>query len=312
MQIISVAYDEKYLKCGRIQNTAKPEFVKLKQFAADKKGLRALDGWIDECCQNDRSEVQVSLVVEDQQGASLAYHFFKNGIAVVPMTYWHVANAVGRDRTHSQPAELIARQAVDSKRRWKPMSPAALELRNAIFAWEGARLVGLQNYEKNLAYQAESFDFLFKLTQNAVNIQAEKQAAAAVEVLKLIDRTSDFREDLALLRTIPGMNDMAAAALILTYRAFEPKSGSQMAAMLRLAKGGKFSRSDYRSPELRLARCLVFDLAANLDVDTVWCADLVKRFEAAEKPENILAMAAAHKLVRMAYAMLHARRAYSA
>ncbi|MBQ9242860.1 MAG: hypothetical protein IJ165_06500 [Proteobacteria bacterium] len=312
MQIISIAYDDKYLKCGRIQNTAKPEFVKLKQFSADKKGLRGLDSWIDECCQGDRTSVLVSLVVEDQQGASLAYHFHSNGLEVVPMTFWHVANAIRRDRTHSQPAELIARQAVVSKQRWQPVSAACLELRNALFAWEAARIGGLQNYEKNLGYQAESFDFLFKLTQNAVNKQADKQAAACAEVRALLDRTPAFREDLALLRTIPGMNDMAAAGLILAYHAFSPKSGTQLSAMLRLAKGGKISRSDYRSPELSLIRRLAFDLAADLDVDTVWCADLVKRFEASEKPENILAMAAAHKLVRIAFAMLKGRKAFGA
>ncbi|MBR4986043.1 MAG: hypothetical protein IKY83_09930 [Proteobacteria bacterium] len=312
MQIISVTYDDKYFKCGRIQNTAKPEFVKLKQFAADKKGLRALDGWIDECCQNDRATVMVSLVAEDAQGQSLAFHFHTNGIQVIPMTYWYVANAIRRDRTHSQTAELMARLAVDSQMRWEPMAAPCVSLRNALFAMEEARLAGLQNYEKNLAYQAESFDFLFKLTQNAVNKQSEKQSLAAAEVCQVIEKNASFREDMSILRSIPGMNDMAAAALILIYRAYAPKTGSQCAAMLKLAKGGKFSRSDYRYSEFKLARRLVFDMAANLDVDTAWCADLVKRFESQNKPENIMAMAAAHKLVRMAWSMLNSRKTYGA
>ena len=212
MQIISIDYREKSFRCGRIQNTSKPEFVKLKQFNSDQKGLKSLVEWIDECCAKDHGAVKIAVVVDDSQGASLAYHFYQQGFAVCPMTYRGIARSMWESKDRVSAAEIMARKAVESRETWKPLNQACFALKEALIEREAARVGCLQNQEKNQNYQQnQALDFLFQLTQNASNILANRVTEADNRIHTIIEQSAEFKADRDLLMTIPGMTESTAA-----------------------------------------------------------------------------------------------------
>ncbi len=311
MQIISIDYDEKAFRCGRVQNTAKPEFVKLKQFNADKRGLKSLEDWIDECCQKDHSGVTVAVIVEDQQGASIAYHFYQKGYAVCPMTYRGVARGHWTSRDRCTTAEIIARKAVVSREIWAPMNSACLALREALIERESARLGCLQNQEKNQNYQQnQALDFLFQLTQNASNILADRVTQANNKIHTILEQSSEFKAQRDLLMTIPNMTESTAAALIYLIDVYQPKSVEKFVSMLNLHNGDAISEDNYRAPELRIARNALFEFSADAEEAMEEIKAFAGRLDDMAKSYKTIAIAISHKIARIAYAMLKNKRAY--
>lgn len=311
MQIISIDYDDKAFRCGRIQNTAKPEFVKLKQFNADKRGLKSLDDWIDECCQKDHANITIAVIVEDQQGASIAYHFYQKGCVVCPMTYRGVARSQWTSRDRCTAAEMIARKAVTSKETWAPMNNACLALREALIEREAARLGCLQNQEKNQNYQQnQALDFLFQLTQNASNILADRVAQAENKIHNILEQSHEFKTERDLLMTIPNMSESTAAALLYLIDVYQPKSAEKFVSMLNLHNGKAISEDNYRAPELRIARNALFEFSADAEESMDEIKALASRLDDKAKSYKTIAIAISHKIARIAFAILKSRRAY--
>lgn len=311
MQIISIDYDDKAFRCGRIQNTAKPEFVKLKQFNADKRGLKSLEDWIDECCQKDHANVTVAVVVEDQQGASIAYHFYQKGCVVCPMTYRGVARGLWNSRERSSAAEIIARKAVESTDTWIPMNQACLALREALIERESARLGCLQNQEKNQNYQQnQALEFLFQLTQNASNILSDRVTQAENKIHTILERSPEFKAERDLLMTMPNMSESTAASLILLMAVYQPKSAEKFVSMLNLHNGHAISEDNYRRPELRIARNALFEYSADAEESMEEIKALASRLDDKAKSYKTIAIAISHKIARIAYAILKSKSAY--
>ena len=311
MQIISIDFDDKAFRCGRIQNTAKPEFVKLKQFNADKKGLKSLEDWIDECCQKDHSAMTIAVIVDDQQGASIADRFYSNGYPVCPMTYRGVARSIWADKNHSATAEIIARKAVDNHESWQPMSNPCLALREALLERESARLGCLQNQEKNQNYQQnQALDFLFQLTQNASNILAERVSQADARIHTILEQTPAFKADRDLLMTIPNMTESTAASLLFLMEAYRPKSTEKFISMLNLHNGKGIADDNYRARELRIARNALFEFSADAEDSMDEIKSLASRLDDRAKSSPTVAIAISHKVARIAYAVVQKKAAY--
>ncbi len=310
MQIVGIDYSETGIRCGRIQNPEKPEFIKLKQFAANKKGMKSLDEWLDECCLKDRASLMLSLIVEDQEGASIAWRYHNLGYAIIPMTYYGIRQELLHNPEKRTPAELIARKAVTWKQRWTPFTQRLLELRSALLEREIARIGCMQNQARNQAYEEEAFDFLIQLTRNATNIHANRMMEAENTIRSIIDKTADFKETFDLLMTIPGMNDMAAAALMFVMKAYPSQNGEQFCRMLKLHDGSAISRSNYRAPELRIVRNELYELAQSTALDLPAISDYLDRLSTKDKSEKTIFIAISHKYAKMAYAIASQKKAY--
>ncbi len=309
MQIIGIDYDENTLHCGRIQNSDKPEFIKLKHFPNSKKGFAACDAWLDECCSKNRDDLAVAVVVEDQQGFSIAYHVRQLGFAVIPMTYAGVAKSFREAHSRISPCEIIARKAVASKDRWLAPSTDALLFRNALIEREAAKIGCQQNQEKNLAYEAQAFDFLIQLTQNAANIHAQKMNDAENEVRKIVKRVPAFKKDADLIATIPGMNEMTAAVLTYVMHAYPSKSASRFASMAALT-GGDISIDNFRAPDLRILRNELYCAAHSLKSSLPAAKALASRLQQKNKPEDVILIAICNKVAKIAFALVKKGESY--
>lgn len=308
MQIISVDYhDNSAFRCGRIQNTDKPEFVKLKQFAKDARGIKAMDAWIRECSANP-SEILIGVIVEDAQGASLAYHFHQYGYAINPLSTLSVAKFVRSARDKRTLAEFIAQKTVTSKDRWKPLNDVCLEMRAALLEREQARLGCLHNLEKNQAFQSDaSLNFLFKLTQNAANIHADRM----VELENAIRKTSkkdEFKKDIQRVMTIPCMDDITAAGLVYFMHAYDVKNAEAFGSLLCLHDKTNIRRDNYRHAELKAVRNDLYHMAIRMKDALPEAQKLAQKL--AGKPEKIVLMAIAHHVAMIAFAMVDKKRDY--
>jgi transposase len=312
MQIVGIDFDEKQINCSRIQNTDKPEFVKIKQFTADKRGLVDLETWLDECCEKDRKSLGIAVIVDDQTGASLANRMFNRGFAVTPLTMLQVAREFRNSGSKERIATIIARQALQSNSRWMPMSNACLMLRAALFEREIARIGMQSNLTRQEGYQEPVYGFLAQLTQNAANIHAERMAAAEQELTKALNKAAKIKAQVELLKTIPGMTEVAAATLALFANIYPSKTAEQFASCLCLVDGKALNYAHYRSYDLRLAHSALFSVIYNAADEIPAIKALCERLEAKDKSQKTIDVAAMHKLARIIFAMLSSEKPYQA
>ena len=312
MQVVGIDLDDKWIYCGRIQNVDKPEFVKLKQFSADNKGAAGMESWLDECCSQNRSDLTISMMVNDVTGASLANRLYLRGFAISPVTASHVYKQYRLNRGRKKPVEIIAALAVESPQHWQPMSQPCLELRSALFEREIARVNCQQNQSRNEAYCDQAINFLMQLTMNAASIHADRIKAAEDEIAAVIDKTPDFKRDIGLLETIPGMTPLAAQSLLCFIHAYPAENARQLSECLGLATGKRMHLNDYRMHDQRLVRASLYAVAQSALEDIPAIRELAKRMaERGKSPKTIL-MAAMHKLVIMAYTMIKKQTEYAA
>lgn len=310
MQLVGIDLDEKQINCSRIQNTDKPEFVKTKQFPADKRGLIGLETWLDECCENNRKDLGIAVIVDDQAGASLANRLYNRGFAVTPLTMLQVAREYRSGGNKERIATIIARQGLKSNSRWMPMSNACLLLRSALFEREIAR-VGMQsNLTRQEGYQEEVYGFLAQLTQNAANIYAERIAAAEAEVSKALNKAAKLKSQVELLKTLPGMTEVSAATIALFANIYPSKTPEQFASCLCLVSGKPLNYAHYRSHDLRLAHSALFSVIYNAADDIPAIKALCDRLADKGKSQKTIDIAAMHKLARMIFAMLSSEKPY--
>ena len=312
MQIVGIDIDENLMRCGRIQNVEKPDFVKQKQFSADNKGLANLESWLDECCAQDRNSLIISLMVNDATGASLANRLYLRGFQIAPVTASHVYKQYRLNRGRKQPAEIIAALSAQDHQHWQPMTKSCLELRSALFEREIARVNCQQNQARNESYSGQAFDFLMQLTLNAASIHAERIKSAEAAIDSVIKKTPEFKADFDLLMTIPGMTPLAAQSLVCFMHAYPAKSAEQLAECLGVATGKRLNLNDYRMHDMRIVRATLFAVAEQALDDIPAIASLGNRMAEHGKSEKTILMAAMHKLIMIAYAMINNRTAYKA
>ncbi len=309
MQVIGIEISESGFRCGRIQNTEKPEFIKLKQFSADKKGLKSMESWLDECCSKDHRSVVISLVVEDDNGVALAWRFHELGYEIAPQTFGFLRTALARNRERRSVAELLAQKGVTTTMRWSPFSKGQLDLRNALIEHENARIGCLQNQARNENYQKNAIDFLSQLTRNASEIHANHMMEVETQIRGLM-KSGEFKQTYDLLMTIPGMNELAAATLTYVLIAYPSETPEKFARLLHLHDGSRISHENYRKPELGLARNELFNLAMSTGLDLPGISDMLDRMSDSGKSEKTIYMALAHKYARMVHAIATKKQPY--
>ena len=309
MQTIGIDYDEKYLRCGRIQNTDKPEFVKLKQFSADNKGIKSMESWLGEC-GDDHSDIVIGITVSDVIGASLAYRLSKQGYTIAPLTGWSVFQAYLESRKRRQPAEVAATLAITKRQTYTPLSEACLQLRSELFEREITRVNLQQNEAHNEKFTGQAFDFLMQLTANAMNKHEEHLEETDRKIADLISTNPEFKRDFDLLKTIPGMDDLAAQSLVFFAHAYPAEDAHHFASCLGLDDGSKLDQSDYRVHDLRVVRGPLYSAAKTALEQIPAIRAFGERLSQKGKAENVITVAAMHKLARMAYAVIHSKQAY--
>ena len=310
MQIVGIDLDEKWIRCGRIQNVEKPEFVKLKQFSADNKGAAGLEKWLDECCAQNRADLTISLMVNDATGASLANRLYLRGFPISPVTASHAFKHFRLSRGRKPLAEIIAALAIEHPQHWRPMSQPCLELRSALFEREIARVNCQQNQARNESFSGQAFDFLMQLTQNAANIHADRIDAAEDDIEDIIEKTPEFKRDLALLETIPGMTPLAAQALVCFIHAYPAESPRQLSECLGLTSGKRLSLNDYRMHDLRIVRGPLYAVAKTALQEIPAIKDLGLRMIQRRKSPKTIIIAAMHKVVILAYTLIKNQTEY--
>ena len=311
MQIIGIDYsDERNYRCGRIQNTDRPEFVKRKQFALDTRGTKALDAWVEECSAGDHADVAIALCAEASLGLHIAYHFHGLGYAVIPLSIRSVTKSMRASRDRRAPEEYIAQRAVGCRDRWKAMNDVCLEARAAILERGAARLEFLRNQAKSEQFQWDAAnDFLAKLTQNAANVHADRMAEAEKRI-RSVAKKDDFKKDVARILTIPGMDDITAIELVYFMHAYDVTTSEAFGSLLCLHAKTHIRRENYRWAELKSIRDDVYHMAARLRDSLPEAQKIAERLKAAGKSDAAITLAVAHKIAGIAFAMVQKQQDY--
>ena len=311
MQTIGIDYDEKWLKCGRIQNVEKPEFVKLKQFTADKKGVKSMEAWLDEC-SNERAEIVIGITISDARGAALAYVLSQDGYTIAPLSPATIFHAFLAHRKRKQPAELMAMLAISRRQHYAPMSDACLQLRSELFEREITRVQIQRNEAHNEKFTGQAFDFLMQLTANAVNNLGAQLEESDKKIAGMIETNPEFKRDFDILKTIPGMDDLTAQTLIFFVHAYPSEDARHFASCLGLDDGSKLDTDDYRIHDLRVVRGPLYSAAKQALSDVPAIHALGERLSQKGKNERTIALAAMNKLARIAWTMLKNKQVFTA
>ena len=311
MQTIGIDYDEKWLKCGRIQNTDKPEFVKLKQFSANQKGVKNLETWLNEC-SSDRADIVIGMTISDATGAALAYVLSHDGYTIAPLSASTIFKAYLAHRKRKQPAELMAMLVINRQQQYAPMSDACLKLRSELFEREIKRIQIQRNEAHNEKFTGQAFDFLMQLTANAVNNLESQLAESDQKISDLIQINPEFKRDFDILMTIPGMNDWAAQSLVFFFNAYPSEDARHFASCLGLTGNTKLNSDDYRIHDVRVVRGPLYAAAQQALRDNPAVKSLGERMAQKDKSETVIVVAAMNKIARIAWKMLKNKQVYAA
>ena len=310
MQTIGIDYDENWLKCGRIQNTDKPEFVKLKQFSANKKGVKGLEDWLNECSSN-HADIVIGMTISDATGAALAYILSQDGYTIAPLAASTVFHAFLAHHKRKQPAELMAMLVIDRQQHFTPMSDACLKLRSELFEREIKRIHIQRNEAHNEKFTGQAFDFLMQLTANAVNNLESQLAESDQKISDMIQINPEFKRDFDILMTMPCMDHWAAQALVFFFNAYPAQDARHFASCLGLGDGARLDKDNYRVHDLRVVRGPLYSAAQKALSEIPAFKSLGDRMAQNGKDEPVIVVAAMNKIARIAWKMLKNKQVYA-
>lgn len=218
---------------------------------------------------------------------------------------------LSRAKTDAKDAELIAAYGIDQRPDlWSPPSQICQQLRQLMSLREG-----LQRQQSITRGQQEAFSQGPVADPLVVELQQEHSRHIA-EQLARIDRrlqqlaTTHYAELMQALQTIPGIGLKTAIMLLVLTDGFTRfESARQLASYVgicpRVWQSGSSIHGRGAICKLGAAhmRKLLYMCSWTAKTCNPACRSLYKRMEAKGKPERVIKVAVAHKLLRQAFAV---------
>jgi transposase len=212
--------------------------AKSKGFENDRKGHAELVVWLSKHVARPLNELHVVMEATGIYHEALAYWLFDHGLEVSvinPAYARDFAKGLGIvHKTDKKDSLVLARYgAMVKPAAWQPEAPAIRELK-ALIARIDALEMDLQR-EKN---RLEKSDFT---GSSAIVIESLHKMIDQLEAERIrlekemddhIDRHPDLKEDLRLLRSIPGVGPVVSRVMVATLRSRPFETASECAAFL--------------------------------------------------------------------------------
>lgn len=218
---------------------------------------------------------------------------------------------LSRTKTDAKDAALIAQYGIDQKpERWRPPS----ETRQALRQLMGLR-EGLIRQQAVLRGQNEAFSQNKDIEPLVHAIIDEQQKALKQNIQKIDKRMQDLSESyygqqMEPLLTIPGIGRKTAIMLLVITDGFDRfDSGRKLASYVGICPRiwesgssvkGRGSISKLGCPQLRK---LLYMCSWSAKRSNPACKKMYQRLKSRGKPEKVIKVAIAHKLLRQAFAV---------
>ena len=278
------------------------------QFPNNPKGWKQLSEWKE-------GDVHVVMEASGPYYLGLANYLYEHGIKVSvvnPLVIRRYGQMkLARIKTDAKDAALIAQYGIDQQPDlWVPPSEARQGLKKLMSMREG-----LLRQKAILTGQAEAFN-QNKEVEPLVNELNDKMQKEVEKNITRIDRRMEtlaekhYKQVMEALLTIPGIGKKTAIELVMItdgFRRFDSarKLASYVGICPRIWESGssvkgRGSISKLGCPQLRK---LLYMCSWSAKRSNPACKKMYKRLKKRGKPEKVIKVAIAHKLLRQAFAV---------
>lgn len=224
--------------------------VKSKVLGNDRAGHKELVAWLQKQLAQPLDQIHVVMEATGIYHETLAYWLHEQGVKVSvvnPAWVRDFAKGIGAvHKTDKADALVLARYgALTSPSLWQPEPPPIRELKALLARLEAleADLQREQNRLEKAEFSPSSSIILESLHTMIRELQKERDRLEQ-EIDDHIDRHPDLKNDLRLLRTIPGVGPVVSRVMLSVIRSRDFKQASECAAFLgvipKLKESGVF------------------------------------------------------------------------
>jgi transposase len=212
--------------------------AKSKVFNNDRKGHAELLVWLNKHVDRPLTEIHVVMEATGIYHEALAYWLFDHGLAVSvinPAYARDFAKGLGTvHKTDKADSLILARYGVMANPPlWQP-EPVAIRELKALIARIDALEMDVQR-EKNRLEKSEfngTSSLVIQSLHNMISLLDAERIRLEKNIDDHIDRHPDLKEDLRLLRTIPGIGPVVSRVMVAMIRSRPFETASECAAFL--------------------------------------------------------------------------------
>lgn len=280
-----------------------------RRFTNDHSGWKALKGWIID------EQVHVIMEASGPYYLGLASYLYQQGVKVSVVNPLVVRRygqmKLARIKTDAKDAGLIAQYGIDQQpERWVPPSKARQGLKKLMSMREG-----LLRQKAILTGQAEAFNQNRDIEPMVDELNRKMQKELAHHIARIDRRMEALAEEhyqqiMETLLTIPGIGKKTAIELAAVTDGFERFDSARTLASYvgicprvwesGLSVKGRGSISKLGCPQLRK---LLYMCSWSAKRSNPACKKMYDRLKKRGKPEKVIKVAIAHKLLRQAFAV---------
>ena len=243
-QILGIDIAKNKFDCSFIAapNSPNGRKAKSKVLPNHPAGFAGLLAWLDKNKGSDIKNIKVFMEATGVYHEALAEFLYAQGCAVYIFNPADAAAYIRSDnlyKTDKSDARALADMGIDrltkgsaGKSLWQPAPPEVKHLK-ALLARLDALEADLQREDNRMEKAcAVSSPALVVQSITTMQTQLRKQIDdLKTEIDKHIDRHPDLKDDIRLLKSIPGVGEVVSLRMLTLYRSRDFKSASQMAAL---------------------------------------------------------------------------------
>lgn len=322
MNIIGIDVSKDKLDCCWLRDSSKGK-IKTKVFNNRSDQHQALLAWAAKNLGCDVEEIRFVMEATGIYHEALAYTLHEAGAQVVmvnPARIHDYAKSLGRRaKTDKRDSRVIADYgAKHALNLWQPEAPAVRQLKALLARLEAVEkdIQREQNRLEKATVSQSSADVIDSIRSMLKVLDAEKQRLARL-IDDHIKGDPTLKRDAALLKSIPGVGDVLARYLTMTYHSRAFQRASQMAAYLGLIPLAHESGTSVRTPP-RLSKAGSGAIRAKLYMPAIVAAQhnkqaraLYQRLIQRGKSKMAALGAVMRKIVHVCFGVLKHQQAYS-
>jgi transposase len=290
------------------------------RFPNTPAGFAELRDWLGRQRQTEPAALHACMEATGNYGLDLAAFLFAEGIKVSIVNPKQI-RAFGiaelrRNKTDKLDAALIARFCrAQNPAPWTPPLPDLLALREAVrrcAALKEMRTAELNRQKAGFSSEAVRAS----IQRNLDHLNAEIEAIAD-EIRALIAHNTELQRKARLLRSIPGIGEVTATVLLAelpNIADFEPKGLAAFAGLspAEHSSGAHTKTSGISRIGNATVRSACYLAALSASRHNPRLTDFAQRLKAAGKPNKLVLIAVARKLLVLAHAVIRTDRPFDA
>jgi transposase len=289
-------------------------------FANTEAGFAQLATWLERHCGAGGAGLHACMEATGNWGLDLAAFLHAAGVKVSIVNPRQIkafgVSELSRNKTDKLDAALIARFCrAHQPAAWTPPAPEIRELRELVRRC--AALKASRTQETNRQKAGLASPMVAASLQRMLGHITAEIATITAAIRALIGRNPALKQNFKLLRSIPGIGEVAAAVVMAempNIAEFTPKALAAFAGLSPQedSSGKRHHQSGISRIGNAALRSMLFLCALSAKRCNPRFADFVKRMVAAKKAKKVVIIAIARKLLVMAHAVVRTQTPFQA